>query len=76
MLTATLLATVVEVVMLAYSKGQSSIALRADKLMETVNIAFNNYQKSVNVKMTQLQNEFNRLAMEFKDKQKELGELQ
>jgi hypothetical protein len=73
--TATLLATVVEVVMLAYSKGQSSIVLRADKLMETVNIAFNNYQKSINVKMTQLQNEFNRLAMEFKDKQKELDEV-
>lgn len=73
--TATLLATVAEVVMLAYSKGQSSIALRADKLMETVNIVFNNYQKSVNVKMAQLQNEFNRLAMEFKDKQKELDEV-
>ena len=73
--TATLLATVVEIVMLAYSKGQSSIVLRADKLMETVNIAFNNYQKSVNVKMTQLQNEFNRLATEFKDKQKELDEV-
>ena len=73
--TATLLATVAEVVMLAYSKGQSSIALRADKLMETVNIAFNNYQKSVNVKMTQLQNEFNRLTKEFKDKQQELDEV-
>lgn len=72
---ATLLATVAEVVMLAYSKGQSSIALRADKLMEAVNIAFNNYQKSVNVKMTQLQNEFNRLTKEFKDKQQELDEV-
>jgi hypothetical protein len=40
--------------------------------METVNIAFNNYQKSVNVKMTQLQNEFNRLTMEFKDSRKRL----
>lgn len=73
--TATLLATVAEVVMLAYSKGQSSVALRADKLMETVNIAFNNYQKSVNIKMTQLQNEFNRLTKEFKDKQQELDEV-
>lgn len=73
--TATLLATVAEIAMLAYSKGQSSITLRADKLMETVNIAFNNYQKSVNVKMTQLQNEFNRLAKEFKDKYEELDEV-
>ena len=73
--TATLLATVAEIAMLAYSKGQSSIALRADKLMETVNIAFNNYQKSINVKMTQLQNEFNRLSKEFKDKYEELDEV-
>lgn len=73
--TATLLATVAQVVMLAYSKGQSSIALRADKLMETVNIAFNNYQKSINIKMTQLQDEFNRLTKEFKDKQQKLDEV-
>ena len=70
------LATLIEVGVAIYSRGTKlGSFLKADTLMQQLNMAFGNYQRAVNLKLQQIQQEMVKLNKYYSDKQKQLEEL-
>ena len=70
------LATLIEVGIAIYSKGTKlGSFLKADTLMQQLNMAFGNYQRAVNLKLQQIQQEITKLNKYYSDKEKQLKEL-
>ena len=70
------LATLIEVGIAIYSKGTKlGNFLKADTLMQQLNMAFGNYQRAVNLKLQQIQSEISKLNKYYSDKEKQLKEL-
>ena len=70
------LATLIEVGIAIYSKGTKlGNFLKADTLMQQLNMAFGNYQRAVNLKLQQIQQEITKLNKYYSDKEKQLKEL-